>query len=114
MIAVLGDVLVAQCGQWCAVAQPSRCPTPPPKKSAWFTWPLWRVALSAAVARNLIQSAPRDPMIPDTYISAATAWGVHRLMRSRITRSDQGGYGTFRPAMLVWSNPTAPQPEQLP
>ena len=59
----------------------------------WFPWPLWRVALSAAVARNLIQSAPRDPMIPDTYISAARAWGVHRLMRSRITRSDPGGLG---------------------
>jgi hypothetical protein len=82
-------------------------------KAGWLTWPLWRVPLSCPVARTLIQSVPRDQVIPDTYLTAAKAWGVHRLMRSRITRSDQGGYGSFRSPMLVWSNPTTPQPGQL-
>ncbi len=83
-------------------------------KSGWLTWPLWRVPLSSQVVCTLMQSVPRDEVIPTTFLTATSAWGVHRLMRSRITRSDQGGYGSFRPAMLIWSNPTAPQPGQLP
>jgi hypothetical protein len=72
-------------------------------KSGWLTWPLWRVPVLMTSARSLIQAVPRDDVMPRRFLSAVEAWGVHRLMRSRITRSDQGGYGTFRPSQLVWS-----------
>lgn len=72
-------------------------------KSGWLTWPLWRVPVSAAVVGSLIQAVPRDEAMPGRFLAAAEAWGVHRLMRSRIARSDQGGYGTFRPSQLVWA-----------
>lgn len=72
-------------------------------KSGWLTWPLWRVPMSAVAVRSLIQAVPRDESVPARFLASAAAWGVHRLMRSRITRSDQGGYGTFRPAQLAWS-----------
>ncbi|MDI3315116.1 MAG: hypothetical protein QJR12_12855 [Mycobacterium sp.] len=81
-------------------------------KSGWLTWPLWRVPISTAGVRTLIQAVPRDEDVPDRFLVAAEAWGVHRLMRSRITRSGEGGYGTFRPAQLVWSAASSFEPRQ--
>lgn len=68
----------------------------------WFTWPLWQVPLSTPAARSLIQAVPRDEAMPGTFLAAAEAWGVHRLMRSRITPAGKG-YSTFRPSQVVWS-----------
>lgn len=81
-------------------------------KSGWLTWPLWRVPVSTAVARSLIQAVPRDEAVPGRFLAAVELWGVHRLMRSRITRSSQGGYGTFRPSQLVWAAASPPKPRR--
>lgn len=71
-------------------------------RSGWFTWPpLWGAPLAASVTRSLLQAIPEDEEPSRT--GEMAAWGVHRLYRSRITRSDQGGYGTFRPSGPVWS-----------
>ncbi|WP_157139234.1 hypothetical protein [Mycobacterium xenopi] len=69
----------------------------------WFTWPLWRVPLSTPATRSLIQAVPRGEAIPGRFLSAAAAWGVHRLMRSRVTPAGKG-YRTFRPSQVVWSS----------
>nr|VTP00248.1 hypothetical protein BIN_B_03425 [Mycobacterium riyadhense] len=81
-------------------------------KSGWFTWPLWRVPVATTVARSLIQAVPRDEAMPGRFLAAAEDWGVQRLMRSRITRSDQGGYGTFRPSQVIWAASSSPQPRR--
>jgi hypothetical protein len=79
--------------------------------SGWVTWPLWRVPASTPAVRSLIQAVPRDENIPGRFLAAAEAWGVHRLIRSRITRID-GRYGTFRPPQLVWSAAPSPEPRR--
>nr|WP_321182535.1 hypothetical protein [Mycobacterium kansasii] len=80
-------------------------------RSGWLTWPLWRVPLSTIAARSLIQAVPDDKAIPGRFLTAVEAWGVHRLMRSRITPEGQG-YGTFRPSQVIWAASSPPEPRR--
>jgi len=65
-------------------------------KDGAFTWPVWSPAAEASAVASLLRLD-------------ATAWtqsqrrayGVETVFRSRIQRSDQGGYGSFSPAAVV-------------
>lgn len=54
-------------------------------KRGTFSWPLWSDPATLSSARALIATAPR----PRT--------GIALRLQSTILRSDQGGYGSFRP-----------------
>lgn len=71
-------------------------------KDGTFTWPLWSVPLTAPVVASLLA----DAGIRRLDDRARAALGIHRLLRSPIRRSDQGGRGSFGPA-----EPVRPQVE---
>lgn len=64
-----------------------------------FSWPVWRSALPLSVVRSLLTL---DDLRADDPPPSLAARGVIRVCRSRITRSAQGGYGSFRPTDLVF------------
>lgn len=65
---------------------------------ASFLWPLWRYPVGYHTAGYLVShiSSYNEHKYP--------CWGVFNIMQSDITRNDQGGYGTFRPAKTIWSS----------
>lgn len=60
-------------------------------KHELFTWPLWSVPATAPIVAALVGRGDLAAM------SAANrrALGVHHVLRAPISRSDQGGYGSF-------------------
>jgi hypothetical protein len=69
-------------------------------KRGRFRWPLWNSPLTlptvrAAVASDFDDAAINGPQPPD----------LVRVLESGISRSDQGGYGTFGPPRVVWERP---------
>ena len=73
-------------------------------KSGWMRWPLWSVPATCSYTRSLLStSALRDL---HNRSSEFRAWGVHSVLQATITRSDQGGYGTFRPSQVIWQSET--------
>jgi len=65
-------------------------------KAGELTWPLWRRSCDAHGARSLVMHAHLGN---EEWLEG---WGVRRLMRSMIRRSDQGGYGTLSPPTEIW------------
>lgn len=63
------------------------------KRSA-FVWVLWNRPLTPSV----IQSLLADKTVPTFSERERAALGVSRILRAPITRTDQGGYGSFGPA----------------
>lgn len=63
-----------------------------------FSWPLWSCPLTVHECRTLLglRELTDEPPRP-----ALLQRGVSRVLRSVITRSDQGGYGSFRPPVVV-------------
>lgn len=70
-------------------------------KSGWYSWPLWRMPASPYAVRSLLAHAYDHPAASkrDHWYRA---WGVSRILRSPIRRTDRGGYGTFGPPEIVW------------
>ena len=66
-------------------------------KSGRYSWPLWRKPASSHMVRSLLAHA-YDVERYQWFQS----WGIFRILRSSIRRSDQGGYGTFGPPEVVW------------
>jgi hypothetical protein len=65
-------------------------------KDSSFTWPVWDVPLTISTVAALLRTdtakwRPKE----------RAAAGIVATFRSRITRSDQGGYGAFSPAEFV-------------
>ena len=76
-------------------------------KSGTYSWPLWRKPSSPHVVRSLLAHAYFVETMPglDDWKSRRErflAWGVVQILKSAIRRSDEGGYGTFGPAQVVW------------
>jgi hypothetical protein len=65
-------------------------------KDSAFTWPVWDVPLTVATVAALLRTdtAKWKP-------KQREAAGIVAMFRSKITRSDQGGYGAFSPAEFV-------------
>jgi hypothetical protein len=66
-------------------------------KDSAFTWPLWNVGLTADVVRALIGRGDLAAMSD----AERRVLGVHRVLRSPIRRTDQGGYGSFGAPDLI-------------
>lgn len=66
-------------------------------KDGVFTWPLWGRALTLPVVRSLLHL----PGIDRLSQPARVAVGIETVLRSSILRSDQGGYGSFTPPLVV-------------
>lgn len=68
-------------------------------KRGTFSWPLWHAPGTAAAVRTLLSTPTLTSEVPDGRLAGL---GVFRVLRSTIERSDQGGYGSFRPPVVVW------------
>jgi hypothetical protein len=83
------------------VGQPGRTLTPGCRgqwKDGEFTWPIWTNRITADEVRSLMTL---PDLAADEIPPSIRARSVHRVLRSRITRSDQGGYGSFRPPRIL-------------
>lgn len=65
-------------------------------KSGWFQWSLWSVSLTPAVIRSWLAQD-----IAKVVELERAARGIAAAFRSRIKRSDQGGYGSFEPCSVI-------------
>jgi hypothetical protein len=66
-------------------------------KDGSFRWPLWTVPVSAPTVRSLLSLRGLEEMDEPE----RRARGIGAVYRSEIRRSDQGGYGSFRPGRVV-------------
>ncbi len=66
-------------------------------KNGLFTWPVWTPSLTGRVVRSLL--ALQD--LQGVSIRERAIRGIGAVFSSRITRSEQGGYGGFSPAQVV-------------
>jgi len=74
-------------------------------KRGSFTWPLWGRPASLATVKALLAHASA-PGVGESdvrsNVSSYVGWGIIEIMQAQIRRSDQGGYGTFGPARVIW------------
>jgi hypothetical protein len=70
----------------------------PWKSGGTARWPLWSEPLTARSSLALIAQAH------ESRSDRLEGWGVFRLFHSKIRRTDQGGYGSFSPAAVVWES----------
>lgn len=66
-------------------------------KDGTFSWPVWTVPCTAQTVASLM--VRRD--IDELTAAERRALGVGLIFRSSVTRSDQGGYGSFAPAAVL-------------
>ena len=75
-------------------------------KNGSFSWPLWRKPASPNAVRSLLSQAYGSDR--DRRRLWFPSWGVFTVLRSRIGRSGQGGYGTFGPPETIWRDAEDP------
>lgn len=70
-------------------------------KNGCYSWPLWCRPASSHAVKSLLAHAYDHPAAArrDRWYQS---WGISTILRSRIRRTDQGGYGTFGPPEIVW------------
>lgn len=77
-------------------------------KLGTFTWPLWDRPATPAIVKALLAHASA-PEVGDadaqSNVNSYVGWGITKVMQTQIRRSDQGGYGTFGPARVLWQAP---------
>lgn len=73
------------------------------KTGGTFTWPLWDVPASSWAVHSLLAAVDTTDEAESRRREWYEPWGFFHVYRSTITRSDQGGYGTFRPPVSAWS-----------
>lgn len=66
-------------------------------KSGQFTWPLWLGGLTVDTVRSVLTLGGLE----DASAHQRRARGIALVLRARIRRSDQGGYGSFQPAAVL-------------
>lgn len=76
-------------------------------KRGCLTWPLWSQPVGRRVSMTLLAHVGRgdSERCDGTYRDALDQWGVFRVLRCGIRRSEQGGYGSFSPPSVVWEGP---------
>ena len=73
-------------------------------KAGWYSWPLWRKPASLNAVKALLAHAyalDQQPVAEERR-RWLRSWGIDRIYRSSIRRSEQGGYGTFGPPEVAW------------
>lgn len=73
-------------------------------KNATFTWPLWEPACTVPVIAALLRLDAKQWTARER-----DALGVTAVLSARISRSDQGGYGSFSPAEVVLPRTASPR-----
>lgn len=70
------------------------------KKGSW-TWALWYPPLSAEAATALVNRSDvvGDHLAEDDRLRLI---GITKVLRTKVLRSEQGGYGSFRPSEVRW------------
>ena len=68
--------------------------------SCCYSWPLWHKAASPHVVKSLLTHTHDGAH--DRRYRWFRSWGISTVLRSPISRSGQGGYGTFGPPEVVW------------
>ena len=69
-------------------------------KAGYYSWPVWSKPASLNAVRSLLAHA-YEPTLASRY-RWFRSWGVEKVFRSPIRRSNQGGYGTFGPPEVIW------------
>lgn len=75
-------------------------------KDSIFTWPVWSPPAEVATIASLLRLDAGAWTQRER-----TAYGIETVLRCRILRSDQGGYGSFAPASVV---PPVPERSRAP
>lgn len=70
-------------------------------KAGHYSWPLWRKPAGPYGVKSLLAHAYHDGTTSPCQ-NWYRSWGVFTVLRSPVRRSNQGGYGTFGPAEVVW------------
>lgn len=74
-------------------------------KRGLFSWPLWTRPMSVNSVRSLLAQTGADA----DGIQRGAQWfrscSVQQVLTSTIRRSSQGGYGSFGPPRVTWTNP---------
>ncbi len=73
-------------------------------KSGIFSWPLWNQPATLNTVKSLVSHVYEHESW-ESRKNWYVGWGISSVMSSQIRRSDQGGYGTFGPAEIVWKRP---------
>lgn len=71
-------------------------------KAGTYTWPLWKFPAGTDAVKTLLQHATSET--PTNRSHWYKSWGIFLLLQSGISRSDQGGYGTFSPPRKIWQS----------
>lgn len=69
-------------------------------KAGYYSWPVWSKPASLNAVRSLLAHA-YEPTLANRY-RWFRSWGIEKVFRSPIRRSNQGGYGTFGPPEVIW------------
>lgn len=77
------------------------------RRGGTYTWPLWGRPATPNAVRSLLAHATGGEREIGRRSVWYHGWGVFQVMQSVIWRSDQGGYGTFRPPQSIWSQEPA-------
>ena len=80
-----GTITQGCCGTW---------------KSGSYSWPLWSKAASPNAVKSILAHAYDHPRADRQ--RWLPSWGVFRMLKASIRRTDQGGYGTFGPPAVTW------------
>ncbi len=71
-------------------------------KQGSFVWPLWTVPATWRSVRSLLAQVAEPEGANRRRGDWYRGWGISRVLKSQIRRSDQGVYGTFGPPRVVW------------
>lgn len=71
-------------------------------KEGYYSWPIWSKPASLNAVRSLLAHAC-EPTLTGRY-RWFRSWGIEKVFRSPIRRSNQGGYGTFGPPEVIWQS----------
>ena len=79
-------------------------------KRGSFSWPLWSRPMSPNAVRSVLAQIgaarrPADSLLPDSLLVPCS---VRQVLTSTIRRSSQGGYGSFGPPRVSWTNHSGP------
>ncbi len=69
------------------------------KTGGFLRWPIWHHPAGAGAVGSMIQHVPIEEDPPST----VSGWGIARVYECAIRRAEQGGYGSFAPTRIVWS-----------
>lgn len=71
-------------------------------KNGWYSWSLWQRPATPHAVKSLLAHAYHHSAPSNRHLWYRS-WGISTILRSPIRRTDQGGYGTFGPAEVMWN-----------